>query len=322
MDYYAATAAAAQQAALFRAQAAAREAYLLRKATDAQARLRTAEEAYEQGEIRVATRILLAVAKSEVPNPIRLEARKRLGQLGDEARQKFQEIEGEFQTQRAELSPGEASYASRWPELVRDAFQKYEDLTDDYGAVPKTGREIESQVARKRRLPEYAEVLNEPESAALWQLGQEHEQQDHACCAYWVYQGGLALVAGPLGPTCSRAAGCPAARSPAAGSGRIVSGSAGMPQEVPRRRADPGQEPRPGPAASGANRRQGAPRQRVVPGCVSTTRDPAAMTKDVRPRTGLPDPTAVRMPAFLRASQPIGGRGTRRRMIGSRPRAA
>lgn len=197
MQYFAAVSALAQQKAMRCAQLEAREAYLKRKAANAQAHLRAAEDAYNQGEIRVATRILGSVTKPGTPDKIRIQAMKRLGELGDEADKKLREIEADFEKQRAELSPGGASYATRWPELVRDLFQKYDDLTDDYGAVPRTGHEIEDKIARKRLQTEYATVLNEPKSAALWQLGQEHEQQDHACCAYWVYKDAVRLVPAP-----------------------------------------------------------------------------------------------------------------------------
>jgi hypothetical protein len=189
MQYFAAASA--------RAQLEAREAYLKRKAANAQARLNAAEDAYKQGEIRVATRILGSVTKPGTPDKIRMQAMKRLGELGDEANQKLREIETGFEKQRAELSPGDVSYATRWPELVRDLFKKYDHLTDDYGEVPRTGHEIEETIARKRLQTEYATVLNEPRSAALWQLGQKHEQQDHACCAYWVYKEAVRLVPAP-----------------------------------------------------------------------------------------------------------------------------
>ena len=253
MDYYAATAAAAQQAAVFRASGGCSGGL-----SAAEGHQRTGPFAHGGGGLRAGRSPgghEDSAGRGQVRSPQPdLAWRPEIGSANSAQKpdRSSRRSRSEFQTQCAELSPGEASYASRWPELVRDAFQKYEDLTDDYGAVPKTGREIESQVARKRRLPEYAEVLNEPESAALWQLGQEHEQQDHACCAYWVYQEALRLLPAPSAQRAQERLAV-LQRDPqlqaAAESCRALQECH---KKVPRRRADPGQEPRPSPAASDA----------------------------------------------------------------------
>ncbi len=179
--------------AMARAAAEARQAYLMSQSAGDVARLATADRIYQEGDVRVAGRMYVQVALSRPKNQATAEARQRLVKLADEARQKLGKIDADLVGQGGGLSPGEligpdGQPTAPWAGQIAAAFRQYDDLVEDYGRVPVADREIKTHIAKQRRRPEFAAVLNEPEAKALWELGQQHEAKDHACCAYWVYR--------------------------------------------------------------------------------------------------------------------------------------
>jgi len=99
--------------------------------------------------------------------------------------------------------PSNSPQMARWRERVTAAFRQYDQIVEDYREVPAAAKQIKAHVARQRRRPECAVVLNEPEAKALWEVAQQHEADDHGCCAYWVYRQAARLVPAP---SASRAA--------------------------------------------------------------------------------------------------------------------
>jgi hypothetical protein len=124
-----------------------------------------------------------------------------LEELAKEAQGKLADIDQRLAQRTASVSAGAffsvADWPPGWQEAVSEAFQQYDKIVDDYGAIPTSRRELRTHVQQQRRRPEYAAALNEPEARTLLELAQEHESQDHACCAYWVYQQGARLVPAP-----------------------------------------------------------------------------------------------------------------------------
>jgi hypothetical protein len=80
---------------------------------------------------------------------------------------------------------------------VTRAFQQYEQLARQYARVPVVGDEIAKHVARQRRRPAYAAVLQEARAKALWELARQYEERGHLCCAYLVYEEAARLVPSP-----------------------------------------------------------------------------------------------------------------------------
>ena len=129
------------------------------------------------------------------PQPRQLLIRRSLAQLAAEARQKLREIDASLVEKGASVSPGELSARGIRPSADRPsperevqvlaAFRRYDRLADDYHEVPVVAGEIKSHVAKQRRRWEFAAVLNEPEAKALWEVAQQHEAEDHRCCAYF-----------------------------------------------------------------------------------------------------------------------------------------
>ena len=174
--------------AMLRAAAAAREAYLLKKAAKAAERFDLAQKARKDGDIRVAARIYMSLISSRSPSEISEMAQQRLTELADEARGKAGDIDARTAAARGK---------SDWEYQVTAAFHQYDELAEDYGDIPAFKQEIQKHIAQQRRRPDIAVVLNEPEAATLWQLGRQHEDEDHLCCAYWVYEQAARLVPAP-----------------------------------------------------------------------------------------------------------------------------
>jgi len=80
---------------------------------------------------------------------------------------------------------------------VVQAFQDYDEVVSKYANVPAVKREVTAHVARQRKKPQYAAVLNEAQAQRLLELAQGHEQRQELCCAYWVYQDAARLVPAP-----------------------------------------------------------------------------------------------------------------------------
>jgi hypothetical protein len=213
--YYAAAAAAAQRAALARALAERQAtAYWQQGVSDAawpadadSARLSYADSAYEKGEIALANRIYVRLARARPPTPSAQAAKQRLKQLVEDARKKSEEIDASLQREAKSLSLGEPfdlaaeptadARMAQWEAQVTAGFERYDQLDEEYRSIPAARRVIERYEAKKRRQPEYARVLNEPKAKALWEVAQQHEAADHPCCAYWVYREGARLAPAP-----------------------------------------------------------------------------------------------------------------------------
>lgn len=81
--------------------------------------------------------------------------------------------------------------------VVLSCFEEFDKLLWAYDDVPRIGPELRRRLVKLRRSPQYALVLNEPEAARLWQLGQQHEMDDQTCCAFLVYEQAVKLSPAP-----------------------------------------------------------------------------------------------------------------------------
>jgi len=198
---------ALQRAAMARAAVEKRQAKLWKEAADASARLSVANKAYDDGDIRVASRMFVSVALRHRNTPAGKQARERLGNLAQEARGKLAEIDTRLAGQDARVPPIDPLTGDYGPpaepsphnrqELVTESFRQYSELAELYEGVPEVARELRRHVSRQRRVPEYAVVLNEPQAKKLWELGQQHEAKGEACCAYWTYERAARLGPAP-----------------------------------------------------------------------------------------------------------------------------
>jgi hypothetical protein len=199
--------AAARQAYMAQAAATAREQALWEQAKNIEARLKVAEEAYDRGEIRVAVRLYIRMALVRPADDGTVAAKERLDKLAKEARTRQAEIDAGLTGANMQFSPHELfaegsdektqEIIAAWEKTVLQAFDKYDRLVDDYKDVPAVGKALKSNVKRQRQRPEIAFVLNEPRAKALFQVGRQHEADEHACCAYWVYRDASKLAPAP-----------------------------------------------------------------------------------------------------------------------------
>lgn len=191
----------ARQMTMARAAAVSRQQALWQAAQASSDRLDTAERFYKSGDIVVAARLYAAVARSRPKTEMTEKARSCLDYLAEEARRKIGEIDTTLSELSQGMSPGERLTAERWPDNWKDgvatAFQEYDQIVDDYRAVPAVKNELKSHVSKQRRQREYAAVLKEPEAKTLWDLAQQHEQEDQSCCAYWAYERASKLLPAP-----------------------------------------------------------------------------------------------------------------------------
>jgi hypothetical protein len=197
--------AAQQRAAKARAVAEARQASLWARAASDAARLARADEARDKGDVALASRLYVRLALSRSPNPSTLAAKERLKQLAADGRQKLREIDAALAEEA--VSPGELAARGIQSSIDRPtpereaqivaAFRRYDQLAEDYHEVPVAAGEIKKHVAQQRRRPEFAAVLSEPKAKALWEVAQQHEKDEHACCAYWVYLQAAKLAPAP-----------------------------------------------------------------------------------------------------------------------------
>ncbi len=165
---------AAQDAAARRAQAAL-EAKIAKQAATDEARLAAADLARDEEQIFVASKIYLALSLSSDSN-VQAEAKSRLAALQDDGRNRLARID--------ESVDG----SSPSVESLLVALDDYADLVRQFAKVPVVNREIQSQVAKQRRRPEFVAAASEPEAAGLIELAQMHEQNDQICCAFLVYE--------------------------------------------------------------------------------------------------------------------------------------
>ncbi len=179
-----------------------RQQFLMKEMLDGAARLEAAEKAYAEGDIQVASRIFMTVARTRPATSVTDKARQRLTELADEAKQKLESVDEQLSdaaknfatTQRLGF---DGPLPAPWKEAVTVAFVGYDELCELYDAVPRMRGELNAHVARQRRRPEYAAVLNEPKAAALLEVARQHEQENQRCCAYWVYKEAAQLAPAP-----------------------------------------------------------------------------------------------------------------------------
>jgi hypothetical protein len=174
---------------------------LLSRERAAPKQLAAADQALQEGDLRLACLIYVRLALARPPTSATEEAKQRVSQLQQQARKELKEVDA--------ILGDDASAARPIPALTRvlpqreldqrvpKAFQAYDQLASKYAGVPVVGDEISKHIAKQQRRPAYAAVLNEVKAESLWELGQQYEEGGHLCCAYSVYEQAAELVPAP-----------------------------------------------------------------------------------------------------------------------------
>jgi hypothetical protein len=184
----------------------ARQRYLMKKAMDAASRLSIGDQAYQKGDIRIASRMYLSVANARPATPVNQMARQRLSTLTAEARQKLKEVDDQLAAAAAKFGTSErlgleGPLPREWELAVTTAFSEYDILREKYNGVPTVRRELRTRLTKKRNQPEYAASLNNPEAEALCEIARQHQRDQQQCCAYWVYKEAAKLTPAPAART-------------------------------------------------------------------------------------------------------------------------
>lgn len=175
------------------------EAKLKQIADSDEKRLSAADEARERGELHLAATLYLRLASSRRDNEHVQAAKQRFIDLRAEGLSKLEEIDSLLATRNDQSASqaGDEPRSDHYSETIRTAFEQYQELARQYGAVPGIGSKIRSQVARQRRTPEFAAVLLEPEARELLTVGLNSERDAQLCCAYLAYEEAAKLKHAP-----------------------------------------------------------------------------------------------------------------------------
>ena len=188
----------AMQLAQKQAAAESQAESLFRQATAGAERLAAGDRARQEGDVRLAASIYVRLAKSKPPTDASREARDRMIGLAADAREELKKIDASLEcSDNSSCDSAHSPQGPVEPEVIREAFRKYDELAAKFSSVLAAKREVAAHVARQRRNPVYAAVLNEPKAKELWELGQQHEKDSELCCAYWVYQDAARLAPAP-----------------------------------------------------------------------------------------------------------------------------
>jgi len=182
-------------------EAQAQQARLLRNATTNASRLQAADRARREGNVRVASMIYGKISLARPVDGSVTAAQERLRELADEARSIQKEIDTNLRVGSpfAELAPssGQSASSSLPAKTILKGFEDYQNLLFQYGEISAVKRSLATHVARQRAKPQFAAVLNEPEAAEFWDIGEQHEKEGHRCCAYRAYAVAAQLAPAP-----------------------------------------------------------------------------------------------------------------------------
>lgn len=185
--------AAAQRAA---AQAAAlREDSLRRKAASNQKLWEVAQEADRGGDLRTAAMIYRRLSLRRPVSQITKSSQTRLSEIQDEAFDKLQAIEKRLNDLKRVEKPFRPGPLDE-PKVIK-AFEDLDALSIEYAGIATIESRIEDRRKSLRSHAQFAEILQEPAAAELWELARKYEQQDQVCCAFQVYEQAATLVPAP-----------------------------------------------------------------------------------------------------------------------------
>ncbi len=149
-------------------------------------RLAVADQARTNGDIDTASRLYLRIASKRLPDTTTQLAKRRLQELGGEARQKLADVQ-QVLARWDTISPSEPMTDHSARELIT-AMTQIEQLSKDYGRVPAAGKEVKTALSKQRRKPVVQAVVREPDAERLWKEGQALEHDGHVCCAMLMYE--------------------------------------------------------------------------------------------------------------------------------------
>jgi hypothetical protein len=172
------------------AQAAAQREAALRRRQESDRKIMELAREYELGgDLATASRLYQRVALRRPANETNKAAQERLETIQAAPFATLAALEGQLK----KLRPMETAFrqtgpASVDPSAVTQIFDLLDKLQLEYAAVATVESRIADRIRILRNDPLFAAVLQEPAAAELWEMGQEHEKNQQACCAVLVYE--------------------------------------------------------------------------------------------------------------------------------------
>ena len=172
------------------AQAAAqKEAALRRRQASDRQMLELAKEHEQGGDLATASRLYQRVSLRRPANETNKEAQQRLEKIQEGPFATLAALEEQLQ----KLKPKGSAFKTTGPlsvdvAAVTQVFDALDKLLLEFAAVATVEGRIADRMKTLRNDPLFAAVLQEPAAAELWEMGQEHEKNQQACCAVLVYE--------------------------------------------------------------------------------------------------------------------------------------
>ena len=172
------------------AQAAAQREAALRRRQASDRQMLTLAQEYEQGgDLATASRLYQRVSLRRPANETNKEAQERLEKIQEAPFATLTALEEQFQ----QLKPKPDAFRAKGAVSVDAAavsqlFDALDKLLLEYAGVATVEGRIADRMQTLRNDPLFAAVLQEPAAAELWEMGQEHEKNQQACCAVLVYE--------------------------------------------------------------------------------------------------------------------------------------
>jgi hypothetical protein len=168
---------------------------VLRNAKSDANRFAAAERVRSEGDIDLACRLYLRVARRRLASPWKLSAKQRLVELDAEARGKLSDVEKKLADCDEDIPISQLT--DGMIQQVADCMGALDELADQYGRVPNAGAEIKSVLAKQQKRPLVRAVLREPEANYLWVAAQELERKGQVCCAFQLLEKAVRQLPAP-----------------------------------------------------------------------------------------------------------------------------
>lgn len=172
------------------AQAAAQREAALRRRQESDRKIMELAREYELGgDLATASRLYQRVALRRPANETNKQAQERLEQIQVAPFATLKALEDQLQGTK----PKATAFRQTGPVSVDAAavtqiFDLLDKLQLEYAAVATVESRIADRIKTLRNDPLFAAVLQEPAAAELWEMGQEYEKNQQACCAVLVYE--------------------------------------------------------------------------------------------------------------------------------------
>lgn len=151
--------------------------------------LELAKEYEQGGDLATASRLYQRISLRRPANETNKQAQERLEQIQVAPFATLAALDEQLQ----KLKPKGSAFRQTGPvsldaATVTQVFEALDKLQLEFAAVATVESRIADRIRTLRNDPLFAAVLQEPSAAELWEMGQEYERNQQACCAVLAYE--------------------------------------------------------------------------------------------------------------------------------------